>query len=175
MSNVITTRASEQAMRKMSFRHTEGSTTQAFASRKEPSLTSMNLTTQLQELLQLLGTEKKQEPEYRNRFLVRRGHQFIPVPVSDIRYFYSKDKLCFARTHDNKEYMLSFTITEIEEMISPALFFRASRKYMVSHAAITKILVWFNGKLKVEIEPGATESIVISRERVNSFKTWLGE
>jgi DNA-binding LytR/AlgR family response regulator len=46
---------------------------------------------------------------------------------------------------------------------------------MVSHSAITKILVWFNGKLKVEIEPGAAESIVISRERVNSFKAWLGE
>jgi DNA-binding LytR/AlgR family response regulator len=118
MNNVLTTRTSEQSMRKMSFRHTEETTTQAFASRTEPSLTSMSLTTQLQELLQLLGTDKKQEPEYRNRFLVRRGHQFIPVPVSDIRYFYSKDKLCFARTHDNKEYMLSFTITEIEEMVS---------------------------------------------------------
>ncbi len=159
----------------MSFRHTEENTTPTFVSRTEPALAALSLTAQLQELLQLLGPEKKKEAEYRNRFLVRRGHQFIPVAVTDIRYFYSKDKLCFARTHDNKEYMLPFTITEIEEMVSPALFFRASRKYMVSHAAITKILVWFNGKLKVEIEPGATESIVISRERVNSFKTWLGE
>lgn len=159
----------------MPFRHTEENTTPALVSRTEPALTSLSLTAQLQELLQLLGPEKKKEPEYRNRFLIRKGHQFIPVPVTDIRYFYSKDKLCFARTHDNKEYMLPFTITEIEEMVSPALFFRASRKYMVSHAAITKILVWFNGKLKVEIEPGSTESIVISRERVNNFKTWLGE
>ncbi|WP_350340208.1 hypothetical protein [Paraflavitalea speifideaquila] len=37
------------------------------------------------------------------------------------------------------------------------------------------MLVWFNGKLKVGIQPGATEDVIISRERVNGFKIWLGE
>lgn len=173
MSSAITARTSEQSMRSMSFRHPDE--INKHASGTTSSLTSLSLTAQLQELLQLLENEKKKEPEYRNRFLVKRGNQFIPLPVTDIRYFYSKEKLCFAKTYDNKDYMLPFTISEIEEMVSPAYFFRVSRKYMVSHAAITKILVWFNGKLKVEVEPDVTESIVISRERVNGFKTWLGE
>lgn len=159
----------------MTFRHEDEVAVPLFA-RKETLTLSTNLSEQLQELLELLSPEKKTGgPAYRNRFLIRKGHQFISVPVTEIRYFYSREKICFVKTTDNKDYVVPFTISEIEGMVSPTRFFRASRKYIVSHGAITRILVWFNGKLKVEIQPGATEDIVISRERVNSFKTWLGE
>lgn len=130
---------------------------------------------QLGELLQLLSSGRAVKPEYRSRFLIRKGHQFISLPVTEIRYFYSKEKICFVKTVDNKDYMVPHTITEIEEMVSPAMFFRASRKYIISHAAIAKILIWFNGKLKVEVQPAQEEEIIISRERVNNFKVWLGE
>lgn len=175
MSNVMTKKRNQQAMEEMTFRHTNKTAEPLLLPRQEPSSLSPRLTSQLQELLQLLSPEKPGEPVYKSRFLIRKGHQFISLPVADIRYFYSKEKICFVKTVDNKDYVLPFTISEIEEMVSPASFFRASRKYMISHAAITKILVWFNGKLKVEIQPGAAEDIVISRERVNGFKAWLGE
>ena len=129
---------------------------------------------ELQELVQLLSADKPALPTYKSRFLIKRGHQFISLPVTEIRYFYSKEKICFAKTADNKDYMIPHTIAEVEEMVSPDLFFRASRKYVLSHGAIAKILLWFNGKLKVEIQPGASEHLMISRERVNNFKAWLG-
>lgn len=132
------------------------------------------LSPQLQQLWQLVYGDKPEPPTYKNRFLIKKGHQFISLPVTDIRYFYSKEKLCFAKTCDNRDYVIPHTIAEVEEMVSPELFFRASRKYMLSHSAISKILVWFNGKLKVEIQPAVGEDIMISRERVNNFKTWLG-
>jgi len=141
---------------------------------QQPGQPTIKGLAELQQLLQLLSADKPAEPVYKSRFLIKKGHQFISLPVTDIRYFYSKEKICFAKTTDNRDYMIPHTIAEIEGMVSPGLFFRASRKYVVSHGAIAKILVWFNGKLKVEIQPGAAEEIIISRERVNPFKNWLG-
>ncbi|WP_276484934.1 LytR/AlgR family response regulator transcription factor [Paraflavitalea pollutisoli] len=142
---------------------------------KETAPAQQGLAAQLQDLLQLLSPARPAGPEYRSRFLIRKGHQFISLPVADIRYFYSREKICFVKTADNKDYVVPHTITEIESMVSPVMFFRASRKYIITHAAISRILIWFNGKLKVEILAGQEEDIVISRERVNNFKLWLGE
>lgn len=114
-------------------------------------------------------------PSYKNRFLIRKGHQLISLPVSEVRYFYSKDKITFAKTLEGKDFIMDFPIGEIEKMVSPELFFRVSRQYIISHAAINKVLVWFNGKLKLEVQPTNTDEIIISRERVNSFKAWMGE
>ncbi|AXY77857.1 LytTR family transcriptional regulator [Paraflavitalea soli] len=174
MNNINTAKTSRGSKPDMTIRHAEEGIVPLFP-RKETSSLNTNLSHQLQELLELLSPEKTGGPAYRNRFLIRKGHQFISVPVTDIWYFYSREKLCFVKTIDNKDYVVPFSIAEIEGMVSPKRFFRVSRKYIISHGAITKILVWFNGKLKVEIQPGATEDIVISRERVNGFKTWLGE
>jgi DNA-binding LytR/AlgR family response regulator len=150
--------------------HTESMT---FRQQNEAASTDA-LSPQLQHLLQLVYSDMPVKAVYKSRFLIKKGHQFISLPVAEVRYFYSKEKICFAKTIDNKDYMIPHTIAEVEEMVSPELFFRASRKYVVSHGAIAKILVWFNGKLKVEIQPGTTEELMISRERVNSFKAWLG-
>lgn len=174
MNNNSTAKTNQASKLDMTFRHGEEVAIPLFPQKETQSL-STNLSDQLQELLELLSPEKTGRPAYRNRFLIRKGHQFISVPVTDIRFFYSKEKICFVKTTDNKDYVLPFTISEVEGMVSPTRFFRASRKYIISHGAITRILVWFNGKLKVEIQPGATEDIVISRERVNGFKRWLGE
>jgi DNA-binding LytR/AlgR family response regulator len=140
-----------------------------------PASSPHGLSPQLHQLLQLVYADLPEKPTYKSRFLVKKGHQLISVPVTDIKYFYSKEKICFARTADNRDFTLPHTIAEIESMVSPAQFFRVSRKYIISHAAIVKILVWFNGKLKIEIQPGAGEEVMVSRERVNSFKNWLGE
>lgn len=175
MSNTITSKTNNDSVQGMTFRHVDASGASCYFPREQGQASTISLTAQLQELVQLLSPEKPTVPSYRNRFLIRKGHQFISVPITDIGYFYSREKICFVKTIDNKDYVVPFTIAEIEEMVSPARFFRASRKYIISHGSIAKILVWFNGKLKVEIQPGATEEIVISRERVNGFKTWLGE
>lgn len=177
MNNLLSVTSNKSTMQSVTLRQEDAAIVASLFPRQDQSSSTTQLTAQLQELLQLLSPEKPKPagPVYRSRFLIRKGHQFISLPVSEIRYFYSKEKICFVKTNDNKDYVVPFTITEIEEMISPDMFFRASRKYIISHNAITKILVWFNGKLKVELQPNTGEEIIISRERVNNFKAWLGE
>ncbi|NML22717.1 LytTR family transcriptional regulator [Pseudoflavitalea sp. G-6-1-2] len=114
-------------------------------------------------------------PVYKNRFLVKKGQQLISLPVQSIRYFFLRDKLTFARMTDNKDHILGFSITDLEKLICPVTFFRVSRQFIISHESIVKVMMSTHGKLKVEVQPGFSEQIVISRERVPAFRTWLGE
>lgn len=118
---------------------------------------------------------EKVSPDYKSRFLVKKGHQLISLPVNEIRYFYLREKLTFVKMSDNKDHILDYTITEIEKLISPERFFRVSRQFIISHDAIEKVLVSTHGKLRVEVKPLHPDPIIISRERVPAFKAWLGE
>jgi DNA-binding LytR/AlgR family response regulator len=53
-------------------------------------------------------------------------------------------------------------------------FFRINRKVIVNISSVTKISTWFNSRLKLQLNPPVGEDIVVSRERVKDFKTWLG-
>ncbi|WP_315821154.1 hypothetical protein [Paraflavitalea speifideaquila] len=120
---LLAKKTTQGTVRDMTFRHTGEPAIPFLSPSKEFPSSTNNLSSQLEELLQLLNPEKQQEPVYRNRFLIRKGHQYISLPVTDIRYFYSKEKICFVKTLDNKDYVLPFTITQIEEMVAPVLFF----------------------------------------------------
>ena len=112
---------------------------------------------------------------YRNRFMVKRGQQLFSLHVSEIVFFYSKEKVTFVRTTDNREFVVPFTIEQVSRMICPAAFFRVSRKHVISHHAIGRVLLWFNGKIKLEIKAAVTEEVIISRDRVPDFRVWMGE
>lgn len=112
---------------------------------------------------------------WKSRFLVKRGQQLISLPVSEILYFFSREKVSFARTVDNKEFVIPFTIEQVSKLVCPDCFFRVSRRHVISHQAIHRVLIWFNGKLKLEIRATTPEEVVVSRDRVHNFRIWMGE
>jgi two-component system LytT family response regulator len=112
---------------------------------------------------------------FRKRFLVRKGKELISVQCNDIAYFYSKNKLSYLKTFDGKNFLVRMSLEEIEQCLSPDQFFRASRQVITSHTAVQKILLWFNGNLKVELAPREIENVIVSRLKANQFRQWLGE
>ena len=114
-------------------------------------------------------------PAFRKRFLVRKGKELVSVHCNDIAYFYSKNKLSYLKTFDGKNFLVRMSLEEIEQCLSPDQFFRASRQVITSHTAVQKILLWFNGNLKVELAPREIENVIVSRLKANQFRQWLGE
>lgn len=116
---------------------------------------------------------KKQNPNYRSRFLIpyRDGYKTIMVP--DIAYFYSENKITNIVTRDAKEQAVSYTMDELEEQLDPAIFFRANRQYLINIKSLESIHNYFNGKLKLVLVPAATADIHISKEKASQFKRWL--
>jgi two-component system response regulator LytT len=59
--------------------------------------------------------------------------------------------------------------------LQPNKFYRINRHLLVNIDAIHKVHTWLGGRLKLELAPGTTAETVVSRERVNGFKEWLGQ
>ena len=69
--------------------------------------------------------------------------------------------------------MLDYTLDELETLIDPRLFFRLNRQYIASFSSIKTVHNYFNGKLKVYLNPEIKEGVVVSKERAHFFKLWL--
>ena len=126
-------------------------------------------------LLSALKLMQSTSTTYRTRFLVKRGQKMVSIDANDIAYIFSENSFSYLRTKQNQKYILDHSMDELEKSLSPQSFFRANRQYLISHEAVVAIHPWFNQKLKVEVKPATEEHIVISRDKANAFKTWMGE
>ena len=115
------------------------------------------------------------EKKYRDRFLVKQGQKSFSVEVNDIAYFFTSNTLNYILTKTNEKFIVDYTLDEIEQALDPKNFFRANRQMVLSTSAVVAIHAWFNGKLKVDVVPPASEHVIISREKSSDFKAWLGE
>ncbi len=119
------------------------------------------------------GRSAEIKPQYRNRFLVKQGDKFIPISITEVAYFSFEDKLSFLNTSGNKRYILDYTLDELDKMLDPNLFFRLNRQYITSFSTVMSVHNYFNGKLKVYVDPEVSSGIIVSKNRANQFKQWL--
>jgi len=112
--------------------------------------------------------------QYKRRFMVRIGETIISVKTSDISHFLFEDGIVLLVTRPNNQYPVDFTLDQLETMLDSAEFFRINRKVIVSINAIQKTGSYFNSRLKITSALLQAEYSIVSRERVNDFKVWLG-
>ena len=112
---------------------------------------------------------------FKTRFLIKLGERIQSVDVQDIAFFFSEDKVTLLQTRQGKKYIVDYILDEIEEMVSPEQFFRINRKYISSISAIKDVFTYSNSRLKVHLENCSDNDILISRERMGAFKSWLGQ
>jgi two-component system, LytTR family, response regulator LytT len=70
---------------------------------------------------------------------------------------------------------LEYRIEQLENLLSPALFFRINRSYIISLPTVREIHAYFGNRLKLYLSPATDKEIIVSRKRVNEFKAWLGK
>ena len=52
-------------------------------------------------------------------------------------------------------------------------FYIVNRQIIVSIDAITKITLWYKGKLKLQLTPEFDNTVFVSREVASKFKSWM--
>ena len=127
------------------------------------------------DLKSILFELMKERSISRERFLVKKGDSFFPLLTNDIAYFYAEDKVVFAKTKSNQRYLIEFTLDNLESMLNPEIFYRANRQFLICVDAVNQLKNSFNGKLKAIVTPDSNEEIIISREKAQAFKNWLGK
>lgn len=112
---------------------------------------------------------------YRTRFLVRQGQKFASIETEAIAYFFSEGRFIFFKTFDGQKYLVEYTLEELETMLDPQAFFRINRSLLIAFKSVEQIHPYFGNRLKLFLDPAMEKDIIVSREKVNDFKTWLGQ
>lgn len=113
------------------------------------------------------------EREYKKRFTTKIGQHIKMISVDEIECFYSENKGTYAHTVDGRDYLLDTTLENLEEELSPELFFRISRKFYVNINAIKDIISYTNSRLQLKLNSYKEQEVIVARERVKDFKLWL--
>jgi two-component system, LytTR family, response regulator len=122
----------------------------------------------LQAALQLLSKR-----EYKNRFMVKIGEHIRSVTTDNISLFYAEGRNAYIVTNEGKRLIIDYKLETLEEMLDPKIFFRVNRTFVLEINAIKDVLVYSNSRLKVMLNLNFDKEIIVSRERVNDFKTWF--
>lgn len=112
---------------------------------------------------------------YKTRFVIKIGERLHTIEVSDILFFYSQEKVTFCHTSDGRNHILDFTLEQLEEMTDPNHFHRVNRKYLISARSIEDIVQYSNSRLRLMLRGTSDNDIIVARERVQKFRSWLDQ
>ena len=114
------------------------------------------------------------EKSFKTRFTVKIGQHLKVITTDEIECFYSENKGTYIRTLDGRDYLIDAILEVVENELNPKDFFRISRKFIVPLKAIKEIQIHSNSRLKVILPTYKNDEVIVSREKVQEFKTWLG-
>ena len=126
-----------------------------------------------EQLKSLMSTWGNQSRKYKERFLTVHRNTLIPVMQNEIAFFH-KEELIYLHTLSNEKYITEHhTLDEIESLLSPEIFFRVNRQYILHIQSVAKIKTTHKG-LTVQLKPPINIELDISREKAVAFKKWIG-
>jgi two-component system, LytTR family, response regulator LytT len=121
------------------------------------------------------ATGRPANSNFKERFLVKQGQRMLSVPVNQIAYFFSDERFIFFRTFDNQKFLLEYRMEQLEKLLSPDLFFRINRSFIISLTTVKEIHSYFGNRFKLYLSPVADKDVIVSRKRMTDFKEWLGK
>lgn len=139
---------------------------------KENRPSQQDVALNFDDIRKLLGATPV-ERVYKKRFVTKIGQHIKMIPIDEIECFYSENKGTYVGTIEGRNYLLDTTLELLENDLSPETFFRVSRKYYVNIEAIADIIAYTNSRLKIKLNNWNEQEIIVSRERVKDFKTWI--
>jgi len=127
----------------------------------------------IQQLLQMMANPGVTQTSYKEKFVVKFRHQWLPVLTKDIACFY-RDNLNYIITFSGDKHILDFTtLDEVEELLDPKYFYRANRQAIVHIDAIQSVKPHENQKLTLTLKVPLKMEQDISREKAPGFKKWF--
>ncbi len=102
----------------------------------------------LEQIASLMSNLNK--PSFKNRFMIKVGDKIKSIETEKILAFYSMEKASFLFTEDQRSYVIDYSLEQVEQLVSPEIFFKISRKFIVSQAC-NDVLAWTNSRLRLKI------------------------
>jgi DNA-binding LytR/AlgR family response regulator len=126
------------------------------------------------DLQNLLSSFKPEAVQYKSRFMIKVGEKIKTIKVDDVNAFYSEQKGTYLLTNEGRNYVLDNSLEQVATQVDPSVFFKISRKIVVNINAIDEIIAHSNSRLKLIIPHLELDEVIVAREKVNDFKSWIG-
>ena len=117
--------------------------------------------------------EEKGPKTYKSRFMVKVGDHIRSITTDQILIFFADGRDVYLVTAQPRKFIIDFTLESLEEVLDPALFFRANRTYILHINTIQDVVMYSNSRLKITTHPAWDKEIIVSREKVAEFKDWF--
>ncbi len=110
---------------------------------------------------------------YKSRLLVPVKDRLVPVQVSDVSCFYTADEATTIYLKNGQSYPCGWTLNQIMGSLDPNEFVRANKQFILSRSSIRNITIWFDSRLKIDIDIDVPERIYVSKNKAAEFKAWI--
>lgn len=111
--------------------------------------------------------------DYKKRITIQVGQHLKIVEIDDVTCFYSENKGTYLATNSGKNYLLDTSLENLEKELDLEKFFRINRKAIVKLQSIEDIIAYTNSRLQLKINNFSEFQLIVSRERVKQFKSWI--
>lgn len=115
----------------------------------------------------------KSPKSFKNRFMVKVGDHIRSITSDQILFFFADGRDVYLVTSQSRKFIIDFTLEALEEVLDPAMFFRANRTFILNINCIQDVVIYSNSRLKVSTQPAWDKEIIVSREKVGEFKDWF--
>jgi two-component system, LytTR family, response regulator len=123
-----------------------------------------------------IATQQVKTPQYKTRFMIKIGEHLQTFPVEDIDFLMGENKIVWLYHKNGRKYIVDYTLDQLEDLLEPNRFFRLNRQFIASIETIKDVISYSNSRLKIVFQnPPNKEDIIMSREKVEAFKSWLGK
>lgn len=112
-------------------------------------------------------------PKNKGRFVIKKKDQLIHISTEEIAYFLSENGNSLLIGLNGEKYVVDYSLDQIDDMLDENQFIRVNRKVIIHIKSLIATTNWFNGRLKLTLKPQPSEDIIVSRDRVAHFKSWL--
>lgn len=110
---------------------------------------------------------------YKTRFLIKVGEHYRSVTDNEISCFYILERATFLHTSNNKNYVVDYSLDQLQNIIDGDKFFRINRNCIVNFHAIRDIIAYSSSRLKIKLENQPIDELIVSKEKVSAFKKWM--
>lgn len=107
--------------------------------------------------------------------LVEWRDQLQSISVSNISYFWLSHKIVHFTTEADKTFTIPSSLDQLENELDPQNFFRVNRQCIIARKSIQQISIYFGNRLKISLKPQPEDEVIVSRDRVPDFRSWLNQ
>jgi len=117
--------------------------------------------------------DRQEHSIFKKNFTVQIGPKIKIIAIEDIAYIYAMDKGVYLKTFANRDYLIDETLTQVNSLVNPEVFFRINRKFIINIKSITELVTLSKSRLKILVSPSSPIEIILGYTKSSELKAWL--